>query len=94
MCLVLQKRKDSMAPHNDAMYGSQYRPQAPISKRIKVDEGEKKPSRTSQKATYVMTGLHSIKRGDSSNTAWVRNKKNQTQSFGDVVSLDDSPEME
>ena len=63
MSLVLHKRKDSMAPHNDSMYGSQYRPQAPISKRISVEEGSKQPNRVAQKSTYQGVGISNIKRG-------------------------------
>ena len=59
----------------------------------KVQEGEKRPSRVAQKSKYTKTVIHSISRGDRSGTAWESNK-NKNQNFGDVQTLDDSPEVE
>ncbi len=80
-------------PDNDRMYGSQYRPQQPISKRLSVQQGESRPSRTKQQATHTMFGLTAIQRGDRSGTIWARKVRTNT-SFGNVQSLDDSLEAD
>ena len=84
-------------PESDNFYGSQFRVFEPISSRLKVEQGEAKPVRTRQKqATYKMTGLADIERGDRSGTAWMRVKSgketasNQGQGEDEVLEIGNS----